>query len=274
MNRQWSGQSILVVLVLASGCFAPVQEGGRRTDAGTDAGVLLMEGKCHAGPARLVDEGFASDEEKRVVVDDVTGDGQSDTLRIVAASTGPRNLEIAPGLRLALQTRDSFELRVMLADLNADGRQDLVAGDVAAGEVAVFFAPLRQSRSWAEAELRFSNPPGAGLSSFFGSSFLVTDLNLDGHLDLLVASPGQPGCLGERQPAAFYGPFSRGILEVADASVLLSPPQEEPSCLGKSMACVKGGITLSTIQNVMGGCVFFALPLSSNAPGSCVRDGG
>ncbi|MCB9812496.1 FG-GAP repeat protein [Candidatus Nomurabacteria bacterium] len=130
-------------------------------------------------------------------------------------------------------TGNSFASAIAMADLNHDGKDDLIVGASAydstyinVGKVYIFYNdgnyPARAGR--ADHVI-----VGANLNALFGTSMTTGDFNGDGVLDLAVGSYSYSSYQG--QTYIFYGPITAD--SIADADVTLTG--EAVSYFGESM---------------------------------------
>jgi hypothetical protein len=168
-----------------------------------------------------------------LAVGDVTGDGRDDLVlsapnnesNSAQANSGivyiVKNTGVAPastnlsfnninilrvqniGTTPIAQTDLNLGKSVAIADLNGDGKKDLIigipgydgAGGADTGAVFVFYGPLAPNETLAGADLKLL---GASAGERAGSSLArVGDLNADGKEDILVGAPGSGSAVGK-----------------------------------------------------------------------------
>lgn len=202
-----------------------------------------------------------------VVVGDVTGDAADDAVTVASAGEGAYRLDVAGAATIALPDSEAFLVVAGAADLDADGRADLVLGFPWQNRVLVFRAPLAGALTTADAALTIHGPPrDGGLAPLYGAAVLVTDVDADGDRDVVVSAPAEreEGCLGQLAPRVHLGPFARGAtVTEAEVDLLLDGPPR--ACLGEALACTAGGLEVSAV----GGPTCYAFPLASPAPSAC-----
>lgn len=243
---------LFVTLSLACG----IAGDARIPDAGPASAL------CAATSARL----YAFDpEEASASIGDVTGDGLDDVVTVIAQDDDAYRIEVGAPPVAEFVVAD-YLFSVGAGDLDGDGHNDLILGALWANQVQVFRGPVTDNPT---PLLTINGPtdPG-GLAPLMGSAVLVTDVNGDQVVDLVITAPaeGEEACAGTQPPRVYLGPFSTGAeLGEGEVDLRLEGPKEF-SCLGETATCTADGFELSAIPTT----VCYALPLSGDAsPGPC-----
>jgi len=255
--------AVSLAVALLPSCLAPIPEpDSGAPDAAIDGGDLADSGSPPPPVLQCwADSAFLNRNNPDLVsatIGDVSGDGVPERARVV-----PGSLELGPGLYVGLSPAAEYDLRVLVADLDADGRPDLLLGSPRDDLVEVFLGPITASRGWGAADLVFQGGNPGGLSHMFGSALVVADLTGDGVPDLLVTSPSEreEASGGEQPPRVFPGPFASGESWSIDAGFPLGGTVPfMPRCVGESSRCVDGGFQLPT-----GPCVEYLTPVQEGA---------
>lgn len=231
------------------------------TEIHVDAGVL----HCAATSAIL----STLDGHRQALLSDVTGDANADTITLLRQGDNDFALELA-GIGTKIVDVTHY-VSVGAGDVNQDGQGDLIVGSLWQSEVAVFFGPLTNTRSWSAADIRATGPRG-GVAAFMGAAVVVVDVNGDQVVDLVVSSPSEreEACHSTGKPRVYFGPFAHGItLADQDVDLFLDGPGRG-SCLGEKATCLQGGFSLTADPQT----ICYATPLSGSAPSPCPADGG
>jgi hypothetical protein len=200
-------------------------------EASSNLGVLLGNGDGTFQPVVTYNSGGLYD--SSVVVADVNGDGKPD-LVVANAFTNPNNTAGIVGVLLGngdgtFQTAVTHvsgginTVSVAVADVNGDGKPDIVAANVSSDTVSVLLG---------KGDGTFQTAVAYGPGGYNPESVAVADVNGDGKPDLIVANySGEPCCAnggvgvllgngdGTFQTAVAYGSGGNEAESVAVADV-------------------------------------------------------
>ena len=90
-------------------------------------------------------------------------------------------------------TNNEFGNKVLIGDINGDGYSDVIVSawkynNTYQGRVYLFYSTGNSGVTTANATSAFANITGEAANNYFGASLLLTDLNADGLLDLVVGA--------------------------------------------------------------------------------------
>jgi len=178
---------------------------------------------------------------------DVDGDGADDLVmgdgrNRVSVFVGPRPTGTAFDLLTDVpdvtldggRERVHFGFTFAVADLSADGREDLIVGARAErglrGQVLVYFTPIARGTmvtdALAEADVRIV---GVSEADLFGARVVADDFDDDGHADLLIGAPRARHAVTDTivgEAYILFGPFAIGTvrdLATTPADVVIRP---------------------------------------------------
>jgi hypothetical protein len=231
------------------------------TACGDDAGSV---GGVECGATGGLVSAFA--DVPTVMIGDVTGDGAADAVTVAVAGEGQYRLDVGQVASVALPESEAFLIAAGAADLDGDGRGDLVIGLPWLNRVRVWRGPLHGQLDAGDAALTIEGPPrDGGLAPLYGTAVLIADVDGDGARDVVVSAPAEreEGCLGQLAPRVHRGPFAAGaVVTEADVDLLLDGPT---ACLGEELACGAGRLEASA----NGGPVCYRFPITSPTPTGC-----